>query len=107
MVVIRYFGGTKLGVSGLVNAYKTAAANALTKAKKTEVIISIHVELKFSYDSIGLIERWLEKFVAKDINRQYEETCKVNFQLDETRWPCLKLKAKKEVEICYDIGNTR
>lgn len=105
VVVIRYFGGTKLGVGGLVNAYKTATAEALSKAEKIEVIISIHVELKFNYASIGLIERWLEEFAAKDINRQYAETCKVNFQLAEKQRPILLAKIDEQVGISYDISN--
>ena len=49
VVVIRYFGGTKLGVSGLVNAYKTAAAEALSKAKKEEVIVSMQTRVKLIF----------------------------------------------------------
>ncbi|MCP4460188.1 MAG: YigZ family protein, partial [Cytophagales bacterium] len=53
IVVVRYFGGTKLGVGGLVNAYKTAATGALSKSKKIEIIGRLKIDLKFDYPSSG------------------------------------------------------
>ena len=52
IVVIRYFGGTKLGVGGLINAYKTASEEALTQAKKVEVFETKHLTVKFSYEDM-------------------------------------------------------
>src|SRR5688572_4417432 len=57
IVVVRYFGGVKLGVGGLINAYKTAAENALNNSAIVEIEISENVNLQFDYlilsDKIG------------------------------------------------------
>jgi uncharacterized YigZ family protein len=49
VVVVRYFGGTMLGIPGLINAYKTAAADALNKAGKLEKNIEVNVEVTCDY----------------------------------------------------------
>jgi len=56
-VVVRYFGGTKLGVSGLINAYKEATRMALEKAKVVVEIPKTTIELKFPHSRIGDVER--------------------------------------------------
>lgn len=53
VVVVRYFGGTLLGVPGLINAYKTATAEALSGAPVTEKWIEEIVELSFDYPVMG------------------------------------------------------
>ena len=49
IVVVRYFGGTKLGTSGLINAYKLASADALANATLVERTINDHYRIGFSY----------------------------------------------------------
>ena len=53
IVVIRYFGGTKLGVSGLIHAYKTAAAEALDNAEREEKILSTRCSFTFAYPDMN------------------------------------------------------
>lgn len=53
VVVIRYFGGTKLGASGLINAYKTAASEALTVASKKDKTLCDIYRLTFDYAEMG------------------------------------------------------
>lgn len=57
VTVVRYFGGTKLGVSGLINAYKEAAKEALKNAKVIVRIPRSIVVLRFPHSSIGDVER--------------------------------------------------
>ena len=52
VIVVRYFGGTKLGVGGLVNAYGTAAEEALSQAVQKEVILYKNVTIKFAPQDI-------------------------------------------------------
>ena len=62
IVVVRYFGGTKLGVSGLINAYKTAAADALANATVVEkhetALLQVHYAYPQMNDVMGLVKAY-------------------------------------------------
>ena len=103
VVVVRYFGGTKLGVGGLVNAYKTATADALAKAKKAEIVIRLNITLRFDYPSMGLIERWMEEFGVEGVERNYADSCEITFGIVEDQWPQLLNKIEEHIEISYDL----
>ena len=69
VVVVRYFGGTKLGVGGLISAYKESAKLSLEAAKIVEKTIDIHFKITFDYKDINKVMRILkEKNIA--ITRQ-------------------------------------
>lgn len=65
VVVVRYFGGTKLGVGGLISAYKESAKLSLEAAKIVEKTIDIHFKITFDYKDINKVMRILkEKNIA-------------------------------------------
>lgn len=68
IVVVRYFGGTLLGVRGLINAYKTAAADAISNAEIIEKTVNDFYDLKFPYNSVNDVMR-----VIKDENMVQSE----------------------------------
>lgn len=74
VVVVRYFGGTKLGVSGLIEAYKTAANDALQRAKKIEIIPRSTFEISFPYELTSNVERVLSGF-RLEIEKEFTERC--------------------------------
>lgn len=57
VAVVRYFGGTKLGVSGLINAYKEAAKESLDAAKIVTRVPTSNILIQFPHSSIGEVER--------------------------------------------------
>jgi len=57
VVVVRYYGGTKLGVSGLINAYRSAAADALANAIKMLKIVKVELRLEFGYENMEKVMR--------------------------------------------------
>jgi uncharacterized YigZ family protein len=63
VVVVRYFGGTKLGVSGLISAYRTAAAEALDAAPVLEKTVRVGLSLQFAYPATNAVMK-----VVKDHN---------------------------------------
>lgn len=73
LIVVRYFGGTKLGVGPLAQAYKTAAKDALDAAQIEELPILINVEIKSSYENLDAVMRFLKDAAACNINQNYSE----------------------------------
>jgi uncharacterized YigZ family protein len=60
VVVVRYFGGTKLGVPGLINAYKTAAKEALENAEIIEKLIKDVYQVEFAYPDMNIVMKILK-----------------------------------------------
>lgn len=81
IVVIRYFGGTKLGVSGLINAYKTTAQMALEASKIVTKTINVHYILKFEYKNMNTAMRIIKEKNLKIINQQLEQTCTIEISV--------------------------
>jgi uncharacterized YigZ family protein len=75
VVVVRYFGGTKLGVSGLINAYKTAAREALDNATIQERTIDEVYSLEFEYPLMNEVMRILKEENLQQINPRFELSC--------------------------------
>lgn len=81
IVVIRYFGGTKLGVGGLISAYKTAAEEALKNAKIIKKTLHDIYELKFDYPQMNEIMRIMKEENIEQIDQSFELTCSITLAL--------------------------
>lgn len=75
VVVVRYFGGTKLGVGGLVQAYKTAANLALESSLIIEKTIDVFFEIEFDYVAMNKIMRVIKEENISIINQKMEMSC--------------------------------
>jgi uncharacterized YigZ family protein len=75
IVVVRYFGGTKLGVGGLITAYKTAAQLALEEATIVEAFVNQYFLFTFSYDQTSDVNRFISEHNAKIINQTFDMNC--------------------------------
>lgn len=76
VAVVRYFGGTKLGVSGLINAYKEAAKNALDQSEIVVRIPIAMVSIQFPHSSIGRVERLIRQHGWTIKNQEFGMDCK-------------------------------
>lgn len=85
IVVVRYFGGSLLGVPGLINAYKSAAQEAINAAEIIEKIISEKFEIEFPYDKINDVHSLLKSLSAKIVSQDYNEPCKIVFEIRKTK----------------------
>lgn len=65
VVIVRYYGGTMLGVPGLINAYKTATAEALNTVSIIEKWITQCVEITTNYPNLGEVLYWLKHYEAE------------------------------------------
>jgi uncharacterized YigZ family protein len=95
VVVVRYFGGIKLGVGGLISAYKTAAQMALESSEIIEKTINISFIITFDYKNMNKIMRIIKEKNLTIISQKMELNCEMEIA---TR--------KKNAEIIFDIFDT-
>lgn len=79
IVVVRYFGGTLLGVPGLINAYKSAAADCISQGKIVEKQITEIYRLEFQYDAMPAVMKILKDYDLKQSNQKFELECELEF----------------------------
>lgn len=84
VVVVRYYGGKKLGVSGLINAYKSSTEDALNKAIIIEKEISHTYEIVCSYTIINDVLNFLKKDNITIIEKEFDKRCKILIELPES-----------------------
>jgi uncharacterized YigZ family protein len=81
VVVIRYFGGIKLGVAGLINAYKTATKDALESSSIITKTIQEEYQVRFDYTVMNSVMKVLKEEDAVIINQEFENSCKLDFSI--------------------------
>lgn len=79
VIVVRYFGGIKLGVSGLINAYKTAARDALDNAVIIEKTVNEVYSLEFEYPLMNDVMRVMKEEGLEQQNPHFEMNCYLEF----------------------------
>ena len=72
VVVTRYFGGIKLGVRGLIDAYGQAAADVITKAPRVQRVRSRRLVLRFPYNAAGCVAHLLDAFESAPLAWRYD-----------------------------------
>lgn len=97
--VVRYFGGTKLGIGGLVKAYTKSAQLALENAKIIKQINYQTIKLKTDYDNLGTILGKIEKYEGKIVDVNYGQKIIIKFKIT----PKNKQILKKDKELNIDI----
>lgn len=80
VVVVRYFGGTKLGVSGLIQAYKQAALDALNNAKIIEKTVDEIYSISFDYVLMNDVMKVLKDFEVIQMNHRFDNDCYLEFR---------------------------
>lgn len=77
IVVVRYFGGVKLGVGGLINAYRSAAQMALREADVIEKTIDVEFIIQFAYKNMNKVMRLIKEHQLKIIDQKLELDCQI------------------------------
>lgn len=101
IVVVRYFGGTLLGMSGLINAYKSAAAMALQLVPTVQKPIMVKWHISFDYTQMNEVMRWVKALNCEVVEQELQLFCKLVVDVPKSRAEELKtmLGDLKGVEI--------
>ncbi len=81
IVVIRYFGGTKLGVSGLINAYKTATHDALSNARIITRTVDAIYKVTFGYAMMNEAMRLVKELNLQIVEQHFDNTCTIKLRV--------------------------
>lgn len=98
VVVVRYFGGTKLGVPGLVHAYKTAAEDALKNAFIVKEYVTFSLKLYFEYASMNDIMRIIKEHQFTIVSQELETRCIMVVKVKEEEYQLATSKFKNWLE---------
>jgi uncharacterized YigZ family protein len=95
IVVIRYFGGTKLGVSGLINAYKTSAADALLQSKIVVKTINDIYRISFGYLAMNDIMKLVKEENLNIMEQNFDTSCFVTVGIRQSKTQTVLGKIEK------------
>ena len=99
VVVVRYFGGTLLGVSGLINAYRNAAFEALNVAGIVEKLIEKKYQIRFTYEEMNDVMQIIKQENYNIIDTDFREDCTILFSVRKSEAE----KAEKIFSAFYKI----
>lgn len=101
LVVVRYYGGTKLGVSGLVKTYKESAKLTLEESVFVTRELETELEVRFQFSQQNIIFTLLNKFDAKILDFQAENHCKIIAKIKKAQQENVveQLREMREVEV--------
>ncbi len=89
IAVVRYFGGKKLGIPGLINAYGSAAQDAIDNAQIETKVIADTLTLECPYNMVSKVMHILEKYSAKIVTQEYGTGCKMEIEVPQSKTAAL------------------
>jgi uncharacterized YigZ family protein len=103
IVVIRYYGGTKLGVSGLIHAYKTAAHEAISNATVSNCIVKEVYRVEYEYPHMNEVMKILKEDSADVLFSDFGMKCVVDFAIRrmESSRICTRISRLSSLKISY------
>lgn len=105
VVVVRYFGGTKLGVPGLIAAYKESTAQVLAECEIVERTVDVVVEVAFSYISMNDVMRIVKEMQPKIVEQLFDNLCTMRLSIRESESEQLIGRLQKVEGATVDIIN--
>lgn len=81
IVVVRYFGGIKLGIPGLIRAYRTSAADAISNARIVTKIATVRYRLTFGYTQINAVMKTVKDLGLSPASQNFDMTCGMEIQV--------------------------
>jgi len=99
IVVVRYFGGTLLGVPGLINAYKSAAAEALGLAEIIEKTVNERYAIRFDYLIMNDVMRLIKEEQLNVLEQQFDNDCSIVFEVRKSQLNKVLQRIEKQAGI--------
>ncbi len=100
------FGGTKLGISGLIRAYKTAASDALDHAVIRKVDVTTPIRIVFGYESTAAVMRLVDELKLEIKRQVFEQNCELVAEIKVSQVGTIKKKAgslmKQGIKVAFE-----
>ena len=95
IIVVRYFGGIKLGTSGLIVAYRLAAAEAIAAAEIIEKTVDEDVKVKFEYPMMNEVMKVVKDMEPQIMSQDFDMDCRMTLRIRKGETERMKEKLKK------------
>lgn len=95
VIVVRYFGGIKLGTSGLIVAYKAAAAEAIAAATVIEKTVDEKITVLFEYPFMNDVMRVVKEEEPEIVSQSYDMDCSMTLRIRKSAMPRLRSRLEK------------
>lgn len=95
IIVVRYYGGVNLGTSGLIVAYRTAAAEAIANAEVIKLYDEEVVTYDFPYVMMNDVVKIIKDMSPRIVNQTYDNTCEIQLSIRKSQAPLLKSRLEK------------
>lgn len=95
IIVVRYYGGVNLGTSGLIVAYRTAAAEAIANAEIVSQFVEEEIVFDFPYIMMNDVMKIIKDMSPRIISQTYDNTCEMKLSIRKSEAPILKSKFDK------------
>lgn len=95
IIVVRYYGGVNLGTSGLIVAYRAAAAEAIANAEIVSQFVEEEVVFDFPYIMMNDVMKIIKDMSPRIISQTYDNTCEMKLSIRKSEAPLLKAKFDK------------
>lgn len=95
IIVVRYYGGVNLGTSGLIVAYRTAAAEAIANAEIVKLHKEEEVVYDFPYIMMNDVMKIIKEMSPRIVGQTYDNTCEIRLAIRASEAPVLKEKLEK------------
>ena len=95
IIVVRYYGGVNLGTSGLIVAYREAAADALAHAEIEERLVEEIVSYSFTYPMMNDVMRIVKDMEPRIVSQQFDNTCEIKLAIRKSMAEQLRERLKK------------
>lgn len=101
IIVVRYFGGIKLGTSGLIVAYRTAASEALNASTVIEKTVDAEIQIIFEYPLMNEVMRIVKDENPEIVRQDFHTDCRMVLRIRKSRFDALRSRLKKVASLRF------